>query len=60
MKLIYTFDIDDEIYQIEGLHRQLDAYVENSISINMTGSTLTNSTLESRDEVSENDYRKFS
>lgn len=52
MKLTYIFEIDEDIYQIEGLHLDLDTCVENSLSINTKCTELIRSTLESPEEIS--------
>lgn len=52
MGLTYTFVINEEIYNIEGLHNSLDSAVDS------LGLGRLKSTLESPDEVVEHDYKK--
>jgi hypothetical protein len=52
MTLTYTFKITDGIYNIDGLHSDLDRIVED------LGFEVVKSTLESPDEVSEHDFEE--
>lgn len=52
MKLVYTVEISEEIYCIDGLHQDLDRVILTA------GLDIKRSEFESDDEVSENDYEE--
>jgi hypothetical protein len=52
MKLIYTFDIDEDICMIEGLHDDLDSMVATA------GFEVVKSALVSPNEMSEHDNKE--
>ena len=56
MKITYVFEIDEDIYNIDGLHMLLDIAVNNCLASSNIYASVIKSTLENENEISVNDY----